>query len=54
MDLNWIRFKTIKNPQIYTLFLREKTPKTDLGIVQEEKDNLSTNSIKAPENKNFL
>jgi hypothetical protein len=52
MDLNWIRFKTIH--QIYTLFLREKTPKTDLGIVQEEKVNLSTNSTKTPENTNFL
>lgn len=54
MVLNWIRFKTIKNPQIYTLFLREKTPKTDLGIVEEEKLNLSTNSTKSSENINIL
>lgn len=52
MGLNWIKFKTIH--QIYTLFFREKTPKTDLGIVQKEKDNLSTNSTKTPENINFL
>lgn len=51
---NWIRFKTIRIPQIYTLFLREKTLKANLGIVEEERTNLSTNSTETPENINIL